>query len=186
MDDSRSIKNSEFTQMKKFIIDLVYRFNISREQTRVALVQFSSKKFTRVEFYLNQYYDKESLMNRINSLRQRDGGSTYTDHALRMARDQVFNGKNGDRPNVRDVIVLLTDGQSHDNDAAIAEARLLRDDDVSIISIGVGQGEEKEKLIKFLTSLSFGSDYVFKVSFANLETIIDGVTTAACENLQEM
>ena len=81
---------------------------------------------------------------------------------------------------------MLTDGQSHDNDAAIAEARLLRDDDVSIISIGVGQGEEKEKLIKFLTSLSFGSDYVFKVSFANLETIIDGVTTAACENLQEM
>ena len=89
MDDSRSIKNAEFTQMKKFIIDLVYRFNISREQTRVALVQFSSKKFTRVEFYLNQYYDKESLMNRINSLRQRDGGSTYTDHALRIARDQV-------------------------------------------------------------------------------------------------
>ena len=98
---------------------------------------------------------------------------------------QVFNGKRGDRSDVRDVIVLLTDGQSHDDDAAIREAGELRDADVSIISIGVGQGEVDDDLYNFLKALSFGSDYVFKVSFTKLDTILDGVTKAACENLQE-
>ncbi len=98
---------------------------------------------------------------------------------------QVFNGKRGDRSDVRDVIVLLTDGQSHDDDAAIREAGELRDADVSIISIGVGKGEVDDDLYNFLKALSFGSDYVFKVSFTKLDTILDGVTKAACENLQE-
>ena len=83
------------------------------------------------------------------------------------------------------MIVLLTDGNSHDDDAAIREAGLLRDADVSIISIGIGAGEVQNDLYNFLKDLSFGSEYVFKVSFTKLETILDGVTKAACENLQE-
>lgn len=62
---------------------------------------------------------------------------------------------------------------------------MLRDADISIISIGIGKGEILEQLYNFLTDLSLGSEYVFKVSFTKLDTILDGVTTAACENLQE-
>lgn len=98
---------------------------------------------------------------------------------------QIFNGRRGDRENVRDVIVLLTDGQSHDDNAAIREAGLLRDADVSIISIGIGVGEDVDDFYNFLKDLAFGSDYVFKVSFTKLDTILDGVTKAACKNLQE-
>ena len=98
---------------------------------------------------------------------------------------QIFNGRRGDRAGVRDVIVLLTDGESHDNPKAIDEAGKLRDEDVSIIAIGVGKGEVNDDLYDFLKDIAFGSDYVFKVSFTELDTILDGVTRAACENLQD-
>lgn len=92
MDDSRSIKNTDYSIMKNFVTELVYRFNVSEDQSRIALIQFSSreKAHTRVEFFFDDYsYDKDQLMQRIDALTQSDGGSTYTDLALKMAREQV-------------------------------------------------------------------------------------------------
>lgn len=86
----------------------------------------------------------------------------------------------------------MTDGESHDNDAAIREAQLLKDADVSIIAIGVGRGDAQDSepenggaFYNFLEDLSSGTEYTFGVSFAKLDTIIDGVIKAACENLQD-
>ena len=90
MDDSRSIKNQDYSTMKKFVTQLAYRFNISEDQSRVALMQFSSKENTMVEFYFDDYnYDKDQLMDRIANVIQSDGGTTYTDVALKMAREKV-------------------------------------------------------------------------------------------------
>ena len=77
--------------MKKFVTQLAYRFNISEDQSRVALMQFSSKENTMLEFYFDDYnYDKDQLMDRIANVIQSDGGTTYTDVALKMAREQVY------------------------------------------------------------------------------------------------
>ena len=76
--------------MKNFVTELVYRFNISEDQSRVAVIQFSSEEQTAVTFFFDDYnYDKDSLMNRINDITQSDGGQTSTHVALRMAREQV-------------------------------------------------------------------------------------------------
>ena len=186
MDDSRSIIKRNYRGMKNFVIELVYRFNISEHQSRVALMQFSSKENTRVEFNFDDYnYDKNRLMTLLANVKQSDGISTYTNVALKKAREEIFNGQNGDRTDVRDVIVLLTDGQSHKDRDAIVEAGRLRDEDVSIISIGIGRGEVNDDFYNFLKAISLGSEYAFKVSFTKLDTILDGVTKAACENLQD-
>lgn len=81
-------------------------------------------------------------------------------------------------------MILLTDGQAHRNKEAILEAGKLKDDDVSIISIGVGKGENVKKFYALLEGIASDPDYVFKVSFSELETILDGVIKAACENLR--
>ena len=131
---------------------------------------------------LSDWYDHSALLKSPKSM------YSFQDcrHDCIFIFLQIFNGRQGDRKNVRDVIVLLTDGNSHDDDAAKKEAGLLRDADISIISIGIGEGEKLEKLYNFLKDLSLGSEFVFKVSFTKLDTILDGVTTAACENLQEL
>ncbi|XP_028392099.1 matrilin-3-like [Dendronephthya gigantea] len=191
IDDSRSVRRSEYELMKNFIIQLTNRFNISEDQSRVALIQFSAQATTVIKFHFDEYYDKASLTSRINGLQLSDGSATNTDFALKMAREQIFNGRRGDRSDVRNVIILMTDGESHDNDAAIREAALLKTD-VSIIAIGVGKGDAQDSeaenggtFFAFLEDLSSGTDYTFGVSFARLDTIIDGVIKAACENLQD-
>ena len=52
-------------------------------------------------------------------------GTTQTAAALNAARTQVF-GRSDNRPNVQDIIVLFTDGQSSDFSATIAAAREAR------------------------------------------------------------
>lgn len=99
---------------------------------------------------------------------------------------QVFNGARGDRVGIRDVLILLTDGEAHETDDAIREAGMLKDDDVSIISIGVGQGENNESFFNLLKGMASNPEYVFKVSFSELDTILDGVIKAACENLRDV
>lgn len=89
MDDSLSISDKDYSKMKTFVTQLVYRFNISEDQSHVALIQFSSKQNTVVEFHLDRHYDKASLMNSIENLVQSDGDKTFTDAALKLAREEV-------------------------------------------------------------------------------------------------
>ena len=89
MDGSRSIKTSDFVIMKNFIIKLVDRFNISRDESHVALIQFSEQNKAIVEFHLDEHYSKDSIMNKIETISSQKGGSTYTDKALKVARENV-------------------------------------------------------------------------------------------------
>ncbi len=90
MDDSRSISNKDYGIMKNFVTELVYRFNISEDQSRVAVMQFSSKENTVVKFHFDDYnHNKDSLMDRIANLDQSDGGETFTNLALKMAKEEV-------------------------------------------------------------------------------------------------
>ena len=87
LDGSRSIKDSDFSTMKKFVIELAYRFNISKDQTKIAVVQFSEA--VRTEFFLYEYFDMRSIAAQIKLIKQLDGGSTNTDEALALARTEV-------------------------------------------------------------------------------------------------
>ena len=41
-----------------------------------------------------------------------EGSGTATADALRFVKDELFTSKNGDRLNVRDIVIFLTDGAS--------------------------------------------------------------------------
>ena len=56
-----------------------------------------------------------------------------------MARDQCFSPANGDRPNVRNIAIMITDGLPYPpsrRQPAIDMARSLREKGVSVIAIG--------------------------------------------------
>ena len=50
----------------------------------------------------------------------------------------MFITSDGDRPNVRNVVIVMTDGRSGDEKATWAEAKALRDGNVTIIVVGIG------------------------------------------------
>lgn len=66
------------------------------------------------------------------------GGGSNTGDALKYAYYNGFTPRSGDRVNVPDFIVVITDGFSDNFQATVQEARRLRNDGKTIYAIGVG------------------------------------------------
>lgn len=73
------------------------------------------------------YDNTESISSAINAIGYTHGRANMAD-ALRVLRTQMFNGRNGDRPDAKNVAYLLTDGSTEINrDITLSEADLIID-----------------------------------------------------------
>ena len=75
---------------------------------------FHSSTEVQVNFPLDRYANKHSLFAAIRSIPY-ILGSTNTADGLRVLRSQVFNQANGDRPDVPNAAIIITDGISNLN-----------------------------------------------------------------------
>ena len=100
--------------MKSFLRQLVSRLDIDSGNTRVGLVTFSTDVGT--VFNLTDHSSVASLQLAISSLRYRTG-DTYTATALAYVRTTMMTSAVGDRPNVPNIVAVLTDGESTDSRA---------------------------------------------------------------------
>jgi collagen type VI alpha len=79
VDSSGSIKDqgaNNWDDILSFIASITERFDIGPSQTRVGLVSFSNEAYLRVK--LNQYYDKQELVDYILRGDFYSGGQTNT------------------------------------------------------------------------------------------------------------
>jgi len=114
LDESGSIGSTEFAQVKTFLQKLVGRLDIDSGSTRVGLVTYATTVRTR--FDLNDHTTVASVQSAISRLTY-SGGSTNTDRALAHVRTSVLTASSGDRINVPNVVVVLTDGRSSNTSA---------------------------------------------------------------------
>jgi len=114
LDESDSVSWAEFALMRLFLSRFVSALDIDSGHTRVGLATYAS--FVGQSINLNNHSSRASLQSAISSLRYL-GGSTNTAAALGYVRTQMLTSAAGDRSNVPDVIILLTDGQSDDRRA---------------------------------------------------------------------
>jgi len=114
VDESTSIGTEDFEMMKSFLRQLVSRLDIDSGNTRVGLVTFSDDVGT--VFNLTDHSSVASLQLAISSLRYRTG-NTYTATALAYVRTTMMTSAVGDRPNVPNIVAVLTDGESTDSRA---------------------------------------------------------------------
>lgn len=90
-----------------------------------------------LQFYLTNFTDTQSLENAVRNIPY-CGGNTNTTGALRLTRTEILNTANGDRPNVPNVIVLITDGNpTREIDLLPDEVQLIKSMDVRIVGVGV-------------------------------------------------
>uniref|UniRef100_A0A8C2FYT4 VWFA domain-containing protein n=1 Tax=Cyprinus carpio TaxID=7962 RepID=A0A8C2FYT4_CYPCA len=66
---------------------------------------------TSFEFYLNSHQTKESMIKAALNIQQKQGDKTNTFKAIDFAR---YASENGGRPGAAKVMVVVTDGESHD------------------------------------------------------------------------
>lgn len=131
IDSSGSIQVPEYDQMKDFMKAVVAKSNIGQNKVHVGVMQFS--EFRQLEFPLNRHNTKDEVLRAIDGMQQL-GFGTDTGKALTEI-SQYFDPGQGGRPNLRQSLVVITDGEADDDVKGPAAA--LRAKGVVIYAIGV-------------------------------------------------
>lgn len=166
----------------EFLAQLVDLFTIGPLETRVGAVVFAG--FARLIFTLITHTDVQSVNNALLGLTYY-GGLTNTEEAFRVAREECFNVTNGERSNVPNLIIFISDGEPFppsSRDAAIAESESLRKAGVMIFSTGVTDmiGEQFLKSVS-TPSQSQMQNYFMTANFTSLAKNTATVAEGICE-----
>lgn len=132
LDGSGSLEDSFETSMR-LTKRIVQGLNFAGGRTRVGVMTYSDS--STIQFNLNEYSDKASVLNAISFAQV--SGFTNTQDALRVLRTQMFNSA-GDRPGVQNVAIVMTDGLSNvQQDNTIPEAQLAQQSGITVMAVGI-------------------------------------------------
>ncbi|XP_028397207.1 uncharacterized protein LOC114521016 [Dendronephthya gigantea] len=112
----------QFPKVRTFLKELASGFQIGPAKTKVGMVQFSGRMSQKVEFGLDQNSDLEGVLKGIDSMEQLRG-NTYVGEGFKVVSREIFSPEKGDRPEVRNVLMLFTDGAASDFEVAKEEAK---------------------------------------------------------------
>ena len=165
-----------------FLARLVDLFTIGPTATRVGAVVFSEQ--VNLAFSLDRYSDAESVENAIKGLGYL-GQTTNTPQGLRVTREQCFNQANGDRPDVLNLAIFISDGvpfPANRKEPALVEAQALKDARVAVIAIGVTSIIDKDLLRSISSSPQIeGQNFFTATDFTVLDEIRKAVGEGTCQ-----
>ncbi|XP_065060855.1 collagen alpha-6(VI) chain-like [Rhopilema esculentum] len=152
IDSSKSIK--QYYSKEKFFVQRVASAAGFNQGSRAGVVLFSSASYVKMLVpFTNNIVQFRNDVEKMPLY----GYQTRIDKALKVAGEDLFAAKNGDRPNVKDILILVTDGKqlpaagNYDvgNEIVVepeVEARRLRSRNITIYAIGVGGAVNKTQL----------------------------------------
>ncbi|XP_060581930.1 collagen alpha-4(VI) chain-like, partial [Ruditapes philippinarum] len=174
LDASYSEGSANFKKQLDFVSNFTNGYDIGPDKVQIGVVTFASSPHNA--FYLNTYNDKPSLVNGIQNVPYKSGG-TSTDDALKYVRTVSFTSAHGGRYGVPKILVVMTDGQSSDPTGTATEARIIHYSNIKVIAIGIGSGVQSKEL----NAIATDSQHAFTVpSFDSLQTIEKEIQTATC------
>ncbi|XP_064644645.1 collagen alpha-4(VI) chain-like [Lineus longissimus] len=133
IDSSGSVGFKNFPYLLKFVNSIIDSLPIGQNQVRVGVFRFNQK--STLMFPLNRFYNKATLKTWVNWIRY-TSGSTGTDKVLRQMRQIGFTPKNGMRPNVHNVGILITDGLSNNGSSTITQAKKAKKYGINMFCVG--------------------------------------------------
>ena len=172
--DSSSSIGSNWLTLKSFVKDFVKTLNVGQSAIRVALVRFSSS--VNVEFYLDAHNTMDELLAAIDQI-PFAGQSSDLASGIRMLRENVFSGSNGDRSGVVNVGVVIVDGNPNSPSAAIAQAKVAKEAGITMVVLGVTNGVSLSHLQQLASD---SSDVVTAATFTDLGGIIPTLASHSC------
>ena len=93
------------------MVDLVAKFNPAPYGDHFGFITFSKNARLVFSFADSQYHDMDPLLEKIASEPIITKRGTGTHKALGVAGEQLFTVAGGDRPDMPNVVILLTDGR---------------------------------------------------------------------------
>ncbi|XP_029324347.1 integrin alpha-2 isoform X1 [Mus caroli] len=132
-DESNSIYPWE--AVKNFLVKFVKGLHIGPKKTQVALIQYANDP--RIIFNLNDFETKEDMVQATSETRQHGGDLTNTFGAIEFARNYAYSQTSGGRPGATKVMVVVTDGESHDGSKLKTVIQQCNDDKILRFGIAV-------------------------------------------------
>lgn len=133
LDGSNSIY--PWASVTEFLNNLLERMDIGPKQTQVGIVQYGEN--VTHEFNLSTYSSTEEVLVAANKIVQRGGRQTKTALGIDTARKEAFTEARGARRGVKKVMVIVTDGESHDNHRLGRVIQDCEDDGIQRFSIAI-------------------------------------------------
>uniref|UniRef100_A0A8C6KQ01 Integrin subunit alpha 1 n=1 Tax=Nothobranchius furzeri TaxID=105023 RepID=A0A8C6KQ01_NOTFU len=170
LDGSNSIHPWE--SIVDFMISFLSNITIGPDRSQVGIVSYGEDVIHRVN--LSQFQNSAMLQDFVRNLPRQGGRQTHTFLAIDTARYEAFMPERGARPDAKKVMVILTDGESHDNYKQKEVIGKCEEDGIERFGIAVlgayrrnSAGEEEvENFIKEIKSVSSEPlhDHFFNVS----------------------
>ncbi|XP_004704238.1 collagen alpha-6(VI) chain [Echinops telfairi] len=176
IDSSGSIDYDEYNIMKDFMIGLVKKADVGKNRVRFGALKYADNP--ELLFYLNSLDTKGDVISMLQN-DQPMGGNTYTSKALGFS-DHMFTEAHGSRlhQGVPQVLIVITDGESHDADRLNATAKALRDQGILVLAVGIAGANPVE-----LLAMAGSSDkYYFVETFGDLKGIFSDVSASVCNS----
>nr|XP_034985426.1 collagen alpha-6(VI) chain-like isoform X2 [Zootoca vivipara] len=176
IDSSGSIGPENYNLMKNFMIGIVNKSDVGKE-----LVQFGALKYSddpHILFDLDDHSTQSDVIDAIKSDTHL-GGDTYTAEALEHSK-ALFTEARGSRKHrgVSQILMVITDGESHDRERLDEVSKKLRDDKITIMAIGIKEANPAE----LLTIAGSEENKYFVDTFEGLQNISTNLSANLCNN----
>ena len=173
LDGSESISPADFDLMRTFASDLIGGFDVSDTDAHAGIVQFAGEGQGIVEVGLSS--DPGAIAGAISAMTQ-IVGATDIQEGIALAQGELTGGG---RPDVPQVMIILTDGEHNQPGDPIAEAEAARGLGTELFAIAVGSGPDIDQLNAIASDPD--GEHVLSVSdFEALATILEPLVRVVC------
>ena len=115
VDTTKSLGYNNVPVMKEALTRLLKKFDIAEDKTHVSLETFNKKATVHNKLNDPNYWSVNALIDLINISIDKLKSPTRLDYAVVEANGTMFTVANGDRPGDRNVLVVFTDGRTHES-----------------------------------------------------------------------
>ena len=115
VDTTKSLGYKNVPFLKEALVLLIQKFDIAEDKTHVSLETFNRKAQVLNKFNDPSYWSVNAVTDLINTSIDKLKSPTRLDYALEKANGTMFTEANGDRPGERNVLVMFTDGRTHES-----------------------------------------------------------------------
>ncbi len=164
----------------QFVKAIIGALDVGSDTFRVSLTTFARGRFP--QFGLGDFINdlpgaQTATMNIMRNTTM--NFATWTDTALRFVRTMVLTGTNGDRQDVPDTVIVVTDGVSG-RPVFTASERNAYPPETRFIVVGIG-GNLNVTELELLASEPHEDNLFYAETFGDLERLVNQLVSFACE-----
>ena len=145
LDSSADVKD-KYNAEKQLLKELAASFGVSPSGSKASVIAYSDVANINIKFTDND--NIQSFSDAVDKIPLMDSKNRI-DKALELADKTMFTLSNGAKPDVVNVLVILTSGTESDDEDAVNPASIAEEmikSGVNIITVGIGENVNKDQL----------------------------------------